>query len=185
MLKSILARYFRFCRLLTTSARSKFRETAKLKDWRWSFGRNGFRLRRYTPSAGFSRRSGGARPGLGNQAKFRSSASLAFPPFSTRGLGECRTSVALRSFAVDIHDYDVDLGFPEHKAYSPEYAQNSFHDFVFDITNTITINDGSFVLLDNFSTFHARVDQRDESQFLILEGDSWRAEIDEFKLVEL
>ena len=86
---------------------------------------------------------------------------------------------------VYIHDYDVDLGFPEHKAYAPEYAQNSFHDFVCDITNAIAVNNGTFVLLDNCNNFNAKVEQRDSMQFLILYGDNWRAEIDEMELVEL
>lgn len=84
-----------------------------------------------------------------------------------------------------IHDFDVDLGFPEHKAYAPESAQNSFHDFICDLTNAIAMNEGQFALLDNCGVFNASVSQKDEMQVLRLSGPDWNAEIDELEMVEL
>lgn len=86
---------------------------------------------------------------------------------------------------VYIHDFDVDLGFPEHKGYAPEFAQNSFHDFISDISNTISLNSGEFMLLDNFGKFSAELSVKDDMNFLVLNGDGWDAEIDEMELVEL
>lgn len=84
-----------------------------------------------------------------------------------------------------IHDYDVNLGFPEHKGYAPEYAQNSFHDFIHDVANTISLNDGNFSLLDNFGEFSAAIFLKDDMNVLELSGDGWFAQIDEVELVEL
>ena len=86
---------------------------------------------------------------------------------------------------VYIHDFDVNLGFPEHKGYAPEFAQNSFHDFVCDVTHAIAVNDGKFLLLDNCGEFRAEVILKDEMQVLALRGEGWSAEIDEIELVEL
>lgn len=85
---------------------------------------------------------------------------------------------------VYIHDFDVDLGFPEHKGYAPEFAQNSFHDFICDVTNAISMNEGMFALLDNCGEFEAAVTQKDGMHCLSLSGEGWRAEIDEMELVE-
>lgn len=86
---------------------------------------------------------------------------------------------------VYIHDFDVSLDFPEHKAYSPEYAQNSFHDFICDIGYAIDLNEGNFRLLDNFGCFSAKLIVRDDENILYLSGDGWTSEIDEFDLSEL
>lgn len=84
-----------------------------------------------------------------------------------------------------IHDFDVDIGFPEHKEYSPEFAQNSFHDFMFDVDMAIDLNGGYFKYLDNSGEFHATLDPRDDVKILRLEASGWCAEIDELELVEL
>lgn len=86
---------------------------------------------------------------------------------------------------VYIHDFDVNLGFPEHKGYAPEFAQNSFHDFVQDISNAISLNGGRFVLLDNCGECSAEIELKGDMKFLTLSGDDWHAEIDEMELVEL
>ena len=86
---------------------------------------------------------------------------------------------------VYIHDFDVDLGFPEHKAYAPEFAENSFHDFMCDIGYAIELNSGEFRLLDNHGTFNAKIFTEDAENVLILEGDGWKGRIDEFDLSEL
>lgn len=84
-----------------------------------------------------------------------------------------------------IHDFDVDLGFPEHKEYSPEYAHNSFHDFLHDIEMAIDLNGGSFRYLDNSGKFEAKLIEKDVIRILKLGCDDWFAEIDELELVEL
>jgi O-acetyl-ADP-ribose deacetylase (regulator of RNase III) len=84
-----------------------------------------------------------------------------------------------------IHDFDVELDFPEHKEYSPQYAHNSFHDFFCDIGHTIDLNDGKFKLLDNVGEFNAKTIERDDETILSLSGNGWSTEIDEFDLSEL
>jgi hypothetical protein len=86
---------------------------------------------------------------------------------------------------VYIHDFDVDLDFPEHKEYSPPTAENSFHDFLRDIGFTIDLNDGVFTLLDKIGTFRASLTERADETVLNLQGDGWTSEIDEFDLSEL
>lgn len=84
-----------------------------------------------------------------------------------------------------IHDFDVELDIPEHKEYSPEYAQNSFHDFICDLGYAINLNEGKFKLLDNYENFSAKIVEKDDETVLYLEGDSWTSCIDEFDLSEL
>lgn len=84
-----------------------------------------------------------------------------------------------------IHDFDVDLGFPEHKGYSPEFAQNSFHDFLYDIESAIDLNGGHFRYFDNSGSFTSSIDLKADLKVLSLHGDRWAAEIDELELLEL
>lgn len=84
-----------------------------------------------------------------------------------------------------IHDFDVDIGFPEHKGYSPEFAQNSFHDFMRDVEMAIDLNGGEFQYLDNSGHFVAAVEMRDDLRFLRMSAAEWAAEIDELELIEL
>jgi hypothetical protein len=85
---------------------------------------------------------------------------------------------------VYIHDFDVDMDFPEHKEYSPPNAENSYHDFMCDLRSTIELNSGEFALLNKCATFRAKVIDRDEESVLCLEGEGWKSEIDEFDLSE-
>ena len=84
-----------------------------------------------------------------------------------------------------IHDFDVDIGFPEHKGYSPEFAQNSFHDFLYDIESAIDLNGGRFSYLDNSGFFDASIKQNGEGKVLDMRGAHWTALIDEIELIEL
>jgi O-acetyl-ADP-ribose deacetylase (regulator of RNase III) len=45
---------------------------------------------------------------------------------------------------VYIHDFDVAMPTPEHKEYSPEFAENSFHDFLHDLGHFTERNWGRF-----------------------------------------
>jgi O-acetyl-ADP-ribose deacetylase (regulator of RNase III) len=86
---------------------------------------------------------------------------------------------------VYIHDFNVDIGFPEHKEYSPEYAKDSYHDFIQDIKNTIDLNGRIFRYYDNSGSFETFINECDDCRELILRGNSWEASIDEIELIEL
>lgn len=118
---------------------------------------------------------------------------IAFPRLGcgNGGLDWAEVKPLMHSYLADlpirvyIHDFDVSLDFPEHKEYSPEYAQNSFHDFICDIGYAIELNDGRFKLLDNYSDFSAKIIDREDEKVIHLQGDNWSIEIDEFDLSEL
>jgi hypothetical protein len=86
---------------------------------------------------------------------------------------------------VYIHDFNVDMDFPEHKEYAPPMAENSFHDFLRDINHVIELNDQKFLLLDKCGSFRAEIEEREDEFVLCLTGNGWRTEIDEFDLSEL
>jgi O-acetyl-ADP-ribose deacetylase (regulator of RNase III) len=84
-----------------------------------------------------------------------------------------------------IHDFDVDLEFPEHKEYSPIMAENSFHNFMCDLGAAIELNESRFTLLDKVGCFDASLVEGDDETTLVLQGDGWKSHIDEFDLSEL
>lgn len=86
---------------------------------------------------------------------------------------------------VYIHDFNVDMRFPEHREYSPLNAENSYHDFLCDLKSAIHLNEGRFALLDNHGCFDASIVERDNETVLLLDGGNWKAEIDEFDLSEM
>lgn len=128
-----------------------------------------------------------------DQFETRGIREIAFPRLGcgNGGLAWENVQPLMHSYLADlpirvyIHDFDVDLDFPEHKAYSPPNAENSFHDFLRDIGFTIELNGGEFRLLDKIGTFCAHLDERAEETVLQLEGAGWTSEIDEFDLSEL
>ena len=86
---------------------------------------------------------------------------------------------------VYIHDYSVDLNIPEHKEYSSDYTENSFHDFMIDVGYAIELNGGIFNALDGRSSFSACLDNKEDECILTLQGEDWKTCIDEFDLSEL
>lgn len=86
---------------------------------------------------------------------------------------------------VYIHDYSVDLNLPEHKEYSPEYIENSFHDFMLDVSYAIELNGNEFSAIDGRSSFRAELERQDDEYRLLLQGDDWNTIIDEFDMSEL
>lgn len=83
-----------------------------------------------------------------------------------------------------IHDFNVDMNFPEHREYAPIRAENSYHDFICDLRSTIFLNGGTFALIDNFGNFNAELVDRGDESVLVFEGIDWKAELDEFDLSE-
>lgn len=74
---------------------------------------------------------------------------------------------------------------PEHKEYSPEYTENSFHDFMIDVGYAIELNGGIFNALDGRSSFQASLENSEYECVLTLRGEDWKTSIDEFDLSEL
>jgi O-acetyl-ADP-ribose deacetylase (regulator of RNase III) len=128
-----------------------------------------------------------------DQFEARGIREIAFPRLGcgNGGLNWDEVRPLMHSYLADlpirvyIHDFNVDIDFPEHKEYSPVSAENSFHDFMCDIGYAIELNGGLFSLLDKFSNFRASLTQRADEIVLLLENDEWKAEIDEFDLSEL
>ena len=86
---------------------------------------------------------------------------------------------------VYIHDFNVDMDFPEHREYAPPMAENSFHDFMRDVSHVVELNEGRFLLLDKHGSFEAKIEEREDEIVLCLAGEGWKTEIDEFDLSEL
>lgn len=86
---------------------------------------------------------------------------------------------------VYIHDYSVDLNLPEHKEYSPEYVENSFHDFMVDVQYAIELNGGVFNTVDGRSEFKAKLTYEDDEYKINMAGGDWSAIVDEFDMSEL
>lgn len=81
---------------------------------------------------------------------------------------------------VYIHDYAVELKYPEHKEYSPEFIENSFHDFLCDLSHVVE----SLWSVPHEDGLSARLYYADDQSVLEINARGDLYKIDEFELSE-